>query len=789
MRYKSNLLASFFLLLSCFTFSQSNPCNSNESEVIISIIPDNYPNETSWSLYANNVEVVSGTSNSDTLCVDADACLEFIINDSYGDGICCGYGEGSYTIFFEGIAVASGGEFTSTESHQFNCPPGTICNDPFMATTGNLNAVLPYSFYEFTPDSTGMYSLSTCGSSTCDTKIWIYDNCNSYVYNNDNTGTLFYNDDNDECNLLADIDAYLFADSTYIIKVGLNENSTCPSFSIGFDIIFDGPLQGCMDPQACNYEPNATVQGDCYYYPDPNCPSGPDLMILENVIQNSLNLRTEEATPCMVEEGCMNGYGERTVLAFDTWIKNIGDLDYYIGNPQSNPDQFSFDNCHGHAHYEGYAEYVLYTLDGQPIPIGHKNGFCVMDLECSDGGTAQYGCGNMGITKQCGDIYGSYLDCQWIDITNVSPGQYILAVKVNWDQSPDALGNYESTYDNNWGQVCIEITENSLGEQGFQLLTECDPYVDCNGVAYGNATIDCEGDCGGSAIRGDLDNDETVSENDALLYLNHTVENNLSANNCNDLSGDGFVNIWDAALANNCSLNGAPNNTECIFPKNLQNLNQIGIIGNIEIYNELGDPTTGYMNVYLKNIQNEISAYELVVTGATVTGASSLISNDFPFTIDYSSTTGKVAALSFVDSLIPKYTDFTPMLRIELDDIGIENNICLEVFYLLNDQMQPTTFAVQNNCLSTLSIDVASTIDFTAYPNPTNDLLTVTLPELTENIFIELYDLRGVKVKSIEVIKGTHEIKTSTKNLSNGIYRLVLNGDQTHATKAISVKH
>jgi hypothetical protein len=53
---------------------------------------------------------------------------------------------------------------------------------------------------------------------------------------------------------------------------------------------------------------------------------------------------------------------------------------------------------------------LLYDQLGNPMPqIGFKNGFCVLDLECSGGGTAKYGCGNMGITAGCGDIYSSGL--------------------------------------------------------------------------------------------------------------------------------------------------------------------------------------------------------------------------------------------------------------------------------------------------------------------------------------------------------------------------------------------
>jgi len=788
MLYKSTLLFVFALLLNAVSYSQTgSSCAAGESEIIIELIPDNYPNETSWVLYADNIEILTGLANGDTICVDSDACIQFTINDSYGDGICCAYGIGSYAIYFDGQQVATGGEFTTSESHHFNCPPGSICDYPFIATVGSLNAILPYSFYEFTPDSTGMYSFSTCGTTTCDTKLWIYPECSPYVYNYDNTGTLFYNDDG--CGFQSYIDAFLFAGESYIIKVGLfSETTTCSGTTIAVDIIYNGPLTGCMDPNACNYDPNATAAGDCYYFPDPNCPGGPDLVILQDAVENSLNMRTEFATQCMLEEGCMNGYGDRTVLAFDTWIKNIGDMDYYIGNPTSNPSQFSFGNCHGHAHYEGYADYILYTVNGQSIPIGHKNGFCVMDLECSDGGTAQYGCSNMGITKQCGDIYNNALDCQWIDITDVAPGEYILAVKVNWDQSPDALGHYESTYENNWAQVCIEITENAQGEQGFQILPNCDPYVDCNGVTYGNSTIDCEGICGGSALRGDLNADTLINEPDALLYLDHSVNNDLSATECNDLSSDGEVDVWDAALANNCSINGAPNNTECVFPSTVENPNQIVILGNIEVYGQVGDPTSGYMDVYVKNIQNEISGYEVSVTGATVTGASNLVSG-YPFEVHSSSITGEAAAISLVDSILPKYTDFTPFLRIDLADIGQATNICLDVIQVLNDKYQPVTVAVQNNCLSTLGVEEAQSFEFLVYPNPASDLITISFPDLNEDVDLIFFDARGREVKSIEVSKGTKMLQTGTNDLAPGIYRVLVKSDKVIGSKAISVRH
>ena len=68
------------------------------------INPDNYPQETSWKLYdsTTNEIVHTGSLNSDTdyyiedICVNFDSCFTLDFFDSYGDGICCGYGEGNF---------------------------------------------------------------------------------------------------------------------------------------------------------------------------------------------------------------------------------------------------------------------------------------------------------------------------------------------------------------------------------------------------------------------------------------------------------------------------------------------------------------------------------------------------------------------------------------------------------------------------------------------------------------------------------------------------------------------
>ncbi|NNK81451.1 MAG: zinc metalloprotease, partial [Flavobacteriales bacterium] len=115
------------------------PCPCNGTNVTVSITLDNYPEETTWSITQGGSTVASGgtygsqpdgsTVNID-LCL-ADGCYDFTINDSYGDGICCGYGNGSYTVSSSSGTLASGGSFGSIETTNFcvGGGPAPTCDD------------------------------------------------------------------------------------------------------------------------------------------------------------------------------------------------------------------------------------------------------------------------------------------------------------------------------------------------------------------------------------------------------------------------------------------------------------------------------------------------------------------------------------------------------------------------------------------------------------------------------------------------------------------------------------
>lgn len=97
--------------------------------VSLALTFDQYPEETSWSITnGSGVTVASGgtyasaadnSSLTETACLP-NGCYTFTITDAYGDGICCAYGNGSYSLTnSSGSVLASGGSFTTSQATNF----------------------------------------------------------------------------------------------------------------------------------------------------------------------------------------------------------------------------------------------------------------------------------------------------------------------------------------------------------------------------------------------------------------------------------------------------------------------------------------------------------------------------------------------------------------------------------------------------------------------------------------------------------------------------------------------
>jgi hypothetical protein len=111
-----------------------------------------------------------------------------------------------------------------------------------------------------------------------------------------------------------------------------------------------------------------------------------------------------------------------------------------------------------HYHFDNYAAYELRD-DSGPVATGHKQAFCLLDLYgWAWGGNGTYDCGNQGISRGFADIYDSSLPCQWIDVTDVPPGDYTLRISLN--NPPNGSNTRfinERNYDNNIAEVPFTI--------------------------------------------------------------------------------------------------------------------------------------------------------------------------------------------------------------------------------------------------------------------------------------------------------------------------------------------
>lgn len=188
-----------------------------------------------------------------------------------------------------------------------------------------------------------------------------------------------------------------------------------------------------------------------------NCTLLPDFVVDADYLRSTTYIDYVDvaADDCYIVEGCVGGAGRRKVLRFGTMIGNLGTADFNLGSAPG--DGFTFNECHQHYHYEDYANYTLMELNGDTAAQGHKNGWCVMDLGIYDPDIVEsrcnrHDCENMGISVGCEDTYHSGLDCQWIDITDVEDGDFLLNVTTN----PN--GNVgELNYENNTAEITVRI--------------------------------------------------------------------------------------------------------------------------------------------------------------------------------------------------------------------------------------------------------------------------------------------------------------------------------------------
>ncbi|KNC87869.1 hypothetical protein SARC_00003 [Sphaeroforma arctica JP610] len=191
----------------------------------------------------------------------------------------------------------------------------------------------------------------------------------------------------------------------------------------------------------------------------------PDLQIesdnmLRNLVLSAGHIWNDHR--CAAEEGCFLPMGSkvngvimgswRRFLRFSATYWNYGDADFFP-NPDDNPE---WHECHNH--YHALVDFAKYTITkagsaGNQVELASaKQSHCAVDSICEDSDDYNYKCANQGITKNCADQYGEWTDCQWIDITPLKSGWYVLNAYVNMNRRVR-----ESDYSNNGAHVLFRF--------------------------------------------------------------------------------------------------------------------------------------------------------------------------------------------------------------------------------------------------------------------------------------------------------------------------------------------
>jgi hypothetical protein len=167
--------------------------------------------------------------------------------------------------------------------------------------------------------------------------------------------------------------------------------------------------------------------------------------------------------------------GSYKLLRFDIVTANVGNADFFVGAPSANDPRYSYSSGHQHYHLVDFNKYVITDMFGYERAPGYKQAFCLMDWEKWNpgAGSGQYTCQNQGVSPGWGDRYwghtyqpgepgypgynASPLDCQFINITGLADGNYILMAETNYARVAP-----EANFTNNAQAINLAIAGNTV---------------------------------------------------------------------------------------------------------------------------------------------------------------------------------------------------------------------------------------------------------------------------------------------------------------------------------------
>ncbi len=193
---------------------------------------------------------------------------------------------------------------------------------------------------------------------------------------------------------------------------------------------------------------------------------------LVTIVRNfSISVENFPANSHDVQDGCVQP-GQHRVMRFDFLSHNVGDTDIVVGSPAARPDLFVWSTAHGHFHLKDFNEFILYDSSGHQMEVGHKQAFCLIDVErirptavlnarfddCNF---------NQGISAGWADLYNASLACQYITIDGLPDGDYTLKSTTNSKQTVP-----EDCYGDNTMWTGLRIRGNTVTEIAIPWIRE-----------------------------------------------------------------------------------------------------------------------------------------------------------------------------------------------------------------------------------------------------------------------------------------------------------------------------
>lgn len=127
--------------------SQAPTFQSDSAQGQLRIVFDNYPEDVSWSLrdlsidslilYGDSIDAATVSVEQNFEAVSGH-CYEFMIQDAFGDGICCGYGLGYSTLEIGGLTIDSSGSFGAQGGLRFRWQMGPTAVEQLLTLEGKI---------------------------------------------------------------------------------------------------------------------------------------------------------------------------------------------------------------------------------------------------------------------------------------------------------------------------------------------------------------------------------------------------------------------------------------------------------------------------------------------------------------------------------------------------------------------------------------------------------------------------------------------------------------------------